>query len=312
MTSDVKLSVVLCTYNNARSLEETLSGLNQCNVSNPGQVEIVIVDNNSNDDTPLAYDKFAKASQFHTSYFFEKKQGLSNARNLGLNSSRGDYILFTDDDATIPQDWIQLYINKISETKAQCLYSKISIQWDQPVPEWYIPEYRPLLVHLDYGDHQLEIDDIHHEFFGKNFCVKRDFLVNLGGFDPKLGRCGDRLIAGEETLIYQKLVSTKSKVIYFPEAGVGHRLKDREYSIDNIRKLISDSCYSEYHIPKITANKKWAGRPLYPLKSNILGTLPNLTNLIRSILQGKKSYTIYYRLSLQKNIKIIWLWCTNP
>lgn len=312
MIDVVKLSIVICTYNNANSLAKTLSDLNQCVAYIPEQIELLIVDNNSSDDTPDVYNKLVKASPFFTTYLFEEKQGLSHARNLGLNSARGEYILFTDDDASIPTNWMQLYVDKISETNAKCLYSKIFIQWDRTIPDWYIPEYQPLLVHLDYGDQQLEVDDIHHEFFGKNFCVERSFLVNLGGFDPKLGRCGDRLIAGEETLIYKKLISTKSKVVYFPEAEVGHRLKEREYSIDNIKKLFSDSCYSEYHIPKITTNKKLMGRPLYPLKSNILDMLPNLAKLTKSKAQGNEPYTVYYRLKLVKNIKIIWLWCINP
>ena len=133
----------------------------------------------------------------------------------------------------------------------------------------------------------------------------------FGGFDPKLGRSGDKLIAGEETLIYRRLITENRKVLYFPEAEVGHRLKDREYTLENIKKLFSDSSYSMYYISKMTSSKNIFDRPLYPLKSHLLGIPQNLLHLLKNSLGGYENEVLYFQFRLSRNFKVLGLWWKN-
>jgi hypothetical protein len=96
----------------------------------------------------------------------------------------------------------------------------------------------------------IKVNDIHHEFFGKNFCIEKNVLIKLGGFYSKLGRMGTKLVSGEETLIYRQLIRSNFKVYYFTEASVGHRLKPKEYLSTNIEKQFLDSADSAYHLAK--------------------------------------------------------------
>jgi len=305
------ISVVICTYNNADSLKLTLNELSKCEISNTEDVELLCVDNNSPDHALGVISEIKSQFKFSVKYLFESRQGLSHARNLGLKEAKGEYILFTDDDAKIPVNWLREYLDKIQQYNPDCLYSKISILWDRPIPSWFIPEYRPFFVCLDYGDNDLSVDDIHHEFFGKNFCVKKQVLDGLGGFNPNLGRCGDRLIAGEETLIYRELIKRRKKVIYFPGAEVGHRLKDREYEFDNMRKMYSDSAYSFYYLSKLTALKVFLGRPLYPLKASLNAILNHLIHLLKSHIKRDSRYVLYNKIQLAKHLKVLSLWVKN-
>lgn len=301
------ISIVLCTYNNADSLEETLNQLANLHQREHNLTEIIIVDNNSPDHTATIALAYANnSSQFH--YYFEPKQGLSHARNTGLQNARGEYILFTDDDAEIPANWIDEYINTIHSLSPDCLYSKINIIWDKPKPWWFISEYTACFVGLDYGDTVLEITDIHREFYGKNFCVRKSILVDLGGFDPNLGRQGTKLAAGEETLLYRKMIWSGKKVIYFPSAGVGHRLKEREYTSENIKKLFVDGAYSSHHIAKITARKKIWGRPARMLFDSIKNLLNASLHFAIAFITMNKAKRYYYYLSLCKNVTLIKLW----
>lgn len=301
------ISIVLCTYNNADSLNITLNQLAGLNQPEPGLIEIIVVDNNSADHTAAIAQAFANNHpQFH--YYFEARQGLSHARNTGLERAQGEYILFTDDDAEIPAHWTDEYINTIRSLAPDCLYSKISIIWDKPKPWWFIPEYTPCFVGLDYGDAVLEITDIHREFYGKNFCVRKSLLIELGGFDPNLGRQGTKLAAGEETLLYRKMIWADKKVIYFPSAGVGHRLKEREYSSDNIKKLFVDGAYSSHHIAKLTARKKFLGRPARMLVTSAKNLVNDTAKLILASLRRDKTRRYYHYLCVCKNLTLIKLW----
>lgn len=272
-----------------------------------GLTEIIVVDNNSSDHTAAIAQAVADTyPQFH--YYFESRQGLSHARNTGLDKAQGEYILFTDDDAEIPAKWTDEYIRTIHTLSPDCLYSKISIIWDKPKPWWFIPEYTPCFVGLDYGDKLLEITDIHREFYGKNFCVRKSLLIELGGFDPNLGRQGTKLAAGEETLLYRKMIWSGKKVIYFPTAGVGHRLKEREYSSENIKKLFVDGAYSSHHIAKLTARKKFMGRPARMLADSVSNLFSATLQFTFETIKMNKTRRYYHYLCMCKNLTLINLW----
>ncbi len=305
------ISIVLCTYNNADSLAITLNQLATMDQPEPGAIEIIIVDNNSPDHTAKITQAIV-SNHPHFHYYFEGRQGLSHARNTGLEKAQGDYILFTDDDAEIPAHWVRKYSEIIRNLAPDCLYSKINIIWDKPKPWWFIPEYTPCFVGLDYGDKTLDINDIHHEFYGKNFCVRKSLLIELGGFDPNLGRQGTKLAAGEETLLYRKMIWAKKKVVYFPDAAVGHRLKEREYSSENIKKLFVDGAHSSHHIAKLTAQKKIMGRPARMLADSVKNLLSSTLLLALATIKNNTTKRYYHYLCICKNITLIKLWFKTP
>ncbi|RYY77032.1 MAG: glycosyltransferase [Gammaproteobacteria bacterium] len=311
MSRNPILSVVLCTYNNADSLAITLQQLSGQELQHLENVEIIIVDNNSPDHTKAAFTEFSQTCPLANTYLFESRQGLSHARNTGVACARGDYILFTDDDAEIPKNWLSSYLEKIETYKPDCAYSRINIIWDKPKPWWFLPEYNPCFVIVDYGNHPLEITDVHREFYGKNFCIKKTTLLALGGFDPALGRNGTKLIAGEETLLYRNMIEQKRHLIYFPDAPVGHRLKEREYQADNIKKQFIDGAYSMHHLAKVTAKKKIFGRPSRAIYKSTTALLKSVGFCLQYAATGKKPEYYYHYLNVLKHLTFIKLWVVS-
>ncbi|HOY21771.1 MAG TPA: glycosyltransferase family A protein [Cellvibrio sp.] len=303
------ISIVLCTYNNADSLRITLNQLISQREAD-GKIEIIVVNNNASDHTADVCNAIAPSSKFPFHYMFEARQGLSHARNTGVENATGQYVLFTDDDAELPNDWAAQYLKTIESKKADCLYSSIAVIWDQPRPWWYLDAYKACFVELNYGLDILEITDIHHEFFGKNFCVKKDLIIQQGGFDPALGRNGSKLIAGEETLLYRSLIHNNARVIYFPSAPVGHRLKPKEYTPEHITKLFIDGAYSSLHIAKVSKNKKIGGRPLGLLLASTK-TLINAVIAYFFSFASAKNIRFYHNLRIKKSLTTITLWVKN-
>tara|TARA_R110001599_G_scaffold210020_1_gene407254 strand:+ start:333 stop:1256 length:924 start_codon:yes stop_codon:yes gene_type:complete len=303
------LSIVLCTYNNADSLRKTLYQISQCKLPSGHDFELLVIDNNSPDNTREIFDGIAHSIPFSTTYLFEKRQGLSHARNTGLSSAKGEYILFTDDDAEIPENWISDYVEALLKYTPDCVYSRINIIWDKNKPWWFTHHYQPYFVHLDYGDNEQVVTDYHKEFYGKNFCVRKSILNEIGGFNPELGRQGDKLLAGEETVIYRKLIDLHKKVVYIPSPMVGHRLKAREYESSNIEKLYIDGASSNYALAKIFSQNTFFGRPIYPLINAIKLLLTHTPKLILSIKNRKMRY--YHLLNIKQSSLTIKLWCLN-
>jgi len=315
MNSVPILSVILCTYNNADSLAVTLSQIAQCHVANPETIEVLVVDNNSGDHTSGVVETAQSVSSVSIKYCFEPKQGLSSARNHGVDVARGSYLLFTDDDADIPSNWLSSYLEKVQLTNADCLFSRIEILWDRPPPWWFDERFNPYFVHLDYGERQFQVDDFCHEFFGKNFCCKKSVLGAMGGFDEKLGRKGGSLAAGEETIIYKRLIDQGARVVYFPDAPVGHRLKPDEYTPANIEKKFVDGATSSLLIANAFATKRLFGRPIYPLKEAVQKICSSMlalpTKIGRSDEYARRD-VFFHWLQVKRAVRMIGLWISSP
>ena len=309
--SNLLISIVLCTYNNADSLYKTLQDI-AVNVVENGLVELIVINNNSPDHTAKVVQDLKPTFKFPCRYYVESNQGLSHARNLGLAKAQGEYILFTDDDAIINKNWLSVYIDKIRTLNPDCVFSKIIVDWQGRKPEWFLPSYTPFFAAIDYGEQELQITDKQHEFYGKNFCIRQQLLHDFGGFDPSLGRCGDKLVAGEETIIYAKLINSKAKVIYTPNAGVLHRLKEREFQFDNIKKMFVDSAYTIFNLSKLSNGKKLFNRPIYPLREAFESLFESFIIFVKGAIVADKKLKRFAILKALKAKELLFVWVKNP
>src|SRR5215470_19173318 len=92
------VSIIVCTYNRAASLRLTLAALDAQVTSNDLKCELIVVDNNSTDETGAVIKAFAATAHIGVRPLFVARQGLSRARNAGVAYSGGRIIAFTDDD----------------------------------------------------------------------------------------------------------------------------------------------------------------------------------------------------------------------
>ena len=304
------ISIVICTYNNADSLKLTIQQLLNQSVNEPAQFEIIVIDNKSTDHTSAVIHSF-HSDRFSYQTLFESRQGLSHARNTGINAAQGDYILFTDDDAELPNNWLSNYLEEIQSSNADCIFGKISVIWDQQKPWWYDDRYRGFFAVIDYGNENFQVLTKSKPFFGKNFCIKKSFLIEMGGFDPKLGRNGEELLGGEEILVFNRLIDTRKKVIYSTNITVGHRLKPREYTEENIKKQYLACSKAIFQIAKTQPGMRLGTRPLGVLELQIKEAIAAFFLMVKFRLQGNSIETFFNTLRLSRAIKTIKLWIKN-
>ena len=101
LSSDVSVSVVLATYDRPETLKQVLHCL--VNQDSPRSIEIIVVDNHpASGLTPPVVEAFPSVRLIQ-----EPRQGVSYARNAGIVASHGDIIVMTDDDVTMPTQWIE-------------------------------------------------------------------------------------------------------------------------------------------------------------------------------------------------------------
>ena len=92
------------TYNRAADLRATLDSL--ASLRPDGPWEVLVVDNNSPDETRRVVEEAALSFPADLRYLFEREQGRSPALNAGIRQARGAIIATTDDDVRVPADWL--------------------------------------------------------------------------------------------------------------------------------------------------------------------------------------------------------------
>ena len=259
--AELKLSVIVCTYNREKLLPACLESLAHQS-ANKKLYEVLIVDNNSNDNTRHVSNGYSKKySNFR--YFFDQKQGLSNARNIGIKEALADYIAFIDDDARARNNWIEEAIKIIDEKKPDIFGGPVFPLKTENEPSWYKNEYG---IRGEMG----ESGWLKKGFIiGTNIFFRRSLLREYNGFDPDLGMKGDNLKYHEETKIVFRALLEKKKVYYSKELIVDDFLPD-------YKKSLAFFIYSKYR-----AGFDWTN--LHYVEFEI-GELMNLLKLIDQIM----------------------------
>jgi glycosyltransferase involved in cell wall biosynthesis len=115
-----EVSIVMPAYNEETTIVPTLASL--CNNITSRSVEIIVVNNNSKDNT----EALVKACGVNC--ILETTQGITPARNAGLAQARGKYILNADADTIYPKDWIEEMVKPLADDKrnAAITYGRFS------------------------------------------------------------------------------------------------------------------------------------------------------------------------------------------
>ena len=82
------LSIIICTYNRSRGLCKTFQSLEEMIVPEGIDWEVLLVDNNSKDETRKVAEEFSRKGTINLRYFFEGRQGKSFALNKGLENAK--------------------------------------------------------------------------------------------------------------------------------------------------------------------------------------------------------------------------------
>ena len=225
------VSVLICTYNRARLLEQTLEALSGAATPADCDVDIVVIDNNSTDDTRAVIARAADQSRWPIHTAAEACQGKSFALNRGLTLARGDIVALTDDDVVPAEDWLVRMVNRFREPDTIFVFGKVLPRWEVPPPPELLTTvardiWGPLAL-IDYGDEVVRYDaesfGVRRLPIGANLALRRDAIERVGGWRTDLGKVDNTLIAGEDHELCVRLFRAGLySGIYDPDVAVQH------------------------------------------------------------------------------------------
>ncbi len=131
-------TVLIATYNRSRLLDETLTSL----AAHAGLAaltwEVIVIDNNSTDDTRSTVERHARHFPVSLRYLEERQQGRSSALNTGIAHARGQVLAFTDDDVRVQDGWLDAACGPLLGQPPAADYTGGPVRpiWEVPPPRW--------------------------------------------------------------------------------------------------------------------------------------------------------------------------------
>lgn len=157
--------------------------------------ELVVVDQSKDNQTMEALKSFGADPRLR--YLKSTTIGKGDALNAGLRETKGSTIVMTDDDCTVPPNWLETFASIF------VTYSKVAVAFccveagEHDRAAGFVPDF------VRTGDRMLTTmhDARHVRGLGAGIAVRRDMIEEIGGFDHMLGPgskfhdCDDRDIA---------------------------------------------------------------------------------------------------------------------
>jgi len=176
---DDLISIIITAYNEELYIERAIdSALSQTH----SNVEIIIIDDGSNDDTNNLASKYINKNNIKL-ITHSKPMGLMNARNHGVQEACGEYITFLDADDRFANNKVEAQYNKLKELeKDSILFIGRVVYTEQGVP---LIKNHEFITKNIYQFNYLDVLKKNKVLpLGATMMLKRSHFLKLGGFDP--------------------------------------------------------------------------------------------------------------------------------
>ncbi len=279
----MKISFAICTYNRLSYLKlVTEDFFKQCNelgsylnswtinqeidaesgiLNKLLEIEFLLINNNSNDATEECYKSFIEKFELHFAslpsnnlntrvkysaiYIFEKKQGLSHARNAAIEKFTGEYLVFLDDDIRLADSFLLnllANLHGLLVTEPFIASVRITPEWELEKPEWL--RFKPpfslspsVFPSHDYGSEKRIYPFVFENLkvanpIGAVMLISRSVFKKIGIFNTELGVGSSALGFGlhEDTEFFRTALKERVPIYYWGDTQVTHPVTKQRMS----------------------------------------------------------------------------------
>lgn len=230
------VTVVICAYTERRWDDLVRAVRSVHGQTHPVHEIIVVIDY-----CPALLQRAAKQLRGVTVRANRHRKGLSGARNTGIAGAAGTVVAFLDDDAVAEPTWIAELLSHYRNPRVVGVGGRVSANWLEGRPPWFPIEF-DWVVGCSYLGQPTGTAPVRN-FIGANMSLRRDVLVQSGGFHTDLGRIANRPLGCEETELCIRVARSHpgAAQIYEPAAGVLHSVPGERGTWSYFRSR----CYAE-------------------------------------------------------------------
>lgn len=262
----MRVTIAICTWNRSAGLKITMESLMAMQIPQGIEWEVLVINNNSNDDTDVVVDSFA--DRLPVRRITERNPGLSNARNAGARAARGQYLMWTDDDVVVGPAWLAAYCAAFDAHPDAALFGgPVHPKFQEPIPDWLARGWRVVpsaFAGIDFGSSPLSLTPDKLPY-GANFAVRREELL-VHFFNPKLGASPTCRYYAEETTFMLELLRSGATGWWVPDAPVTHCIPRERMTLAYIKSYFVRTGQTDYYLNwsgKEKPKLRLLGRPLW-------------------------------------------------
>jgi glycosyltransferase involved in cell wall biosynthesis len=216
------ITVILCTYNRCQSLAKALDSAAGLTLPQSVDWEVLVVDNNSHDQTREVVEGFCRRYPGRFRYLFEPQPGKSYALNAGIRDASGDILAFMDDDVILEPSWLQNLTLSLHDKQWAGAGGPILPLWASSPPRWLCLESSYGQVPLVMFERGSEAREFEEPPWGTNMAYRKEMFEKYGGFRTDLGPSPGSEIRAEDTEFGSRLLRAGERLRYEPLAVVRH------------------------------------------------------------------------------------------
>jgi glycosyltransferase involved in cell wall biosynthesis len=251
----IDCSVIICTRNRHRQLEEALASMTALVIPPSLIWELIVVDNGSTDATPAVIESSKNTLPIRR--VFEPLAGLSNARNAGVDAARGKYLVWTDDDVHVEPNMLAAFVDAFKRwPDARVFGGKITLYLLPPTPLWFLDAFDYLKQRLaarDFGPDPIPLSIANDRIpYGACFAVRAAEQRHYR-YDPRLGRAPGQNRGCEETELIGSMLRANYSGWWVPGAEVKHVIPASRQTIEHVVQLYEGTGEDWAHL----TNKSW-------------------------------------------------------
>lgn len=212
------VSVIICTWNRSKLLRETLQSLGRQAGVAANEVEVIVVDNNSEDDTHAVVEALMCDWELGClRYEFEPRQGKQFALNRGLRLATHPVLAFTDDDILFPSDWLLQVRAAFADPAVELAGGKTLVTWGPTGrPAWFGDDMFAVVGGIDLGDQRLSPAPPDYAPGGGNLLARKALFERVGGYSETHFRHMDHEFGMRCQTMGVHVVYDPSIVVYAP------------------------------------------------------------------------------------------------
>lgn len=217
-------------------LGQTLESFAKLNVPETVELEVLVVDNNSTDETKASVESFQ--GQLPIKYVFESRQGHSVSRNTAIDNSTGDLMIWTDNDVIVDPGWLKGYVEGARKHSSSDFFGgAIEPVFESGKPDWLEATWekcRAVYAYRNLGKKDFELAE--NQFpYGANFAVRNNVQKKFR-FDEATGRSKDSLLGDDEISMLKNLVKAGHSGTWLGSVGVRHVITAERATADYVAK----------------------------------------------------------------------------
>jgi glycosyltransferase involved in cell wall biosynthesis len=288
------LSVVICTWNRARLLAQTLESLRGVRIPAGVSWELLVVNNNCTDDTDRVAARYADRLPLVLCH--EPRPGKSSACNHAIARARGELLLWTDDDVLVDPAWVEETVQAFEDHRAHLVFGRVLPWWETAPPSWYSGEFAGLFALLDYGPAAFVVTERRHQPYGVNMATRREVFRELGGFRDEVGMLGNTGGGCEDLEIFYRVLERGLRAAYTPRAVVHHFIPRARCTKAFYRARAWLGSFNHFHMLRQEAagQRQWLGLPRYYYRLS----LGHLRSYLGALCRGNRSAAFFYELKV--------------